>query len=93
MQLTRLAQKLSENSIRKLLKLKRQHRKVKALKRTLAATLTKAARLAKRIATIEVGGQAKPRGRRLSAAARRRISRAQKRRWAARKGGKAAAAA
>ena len=90
MRMQRLADSLSEDAIRNLLKLKRQGRKVAGLKKALTGLLKKATKVAKQIAQIEGKGVPRPK-RRISAAGRRRIAQAQKRRWAAsKKKGKAA---
>ncbi len=92
MRLAKLAEKLSEDSIRELLKLKRRSQKVGKLKKELAGFLKKAARVAWQIAKLEGKVASRPR-RRLSAAGRKKISLAQKKRWAATKGKKKAATA
>ena len=92
MQLSKLADKLSEASILSLLKLKRQNQKVGKLKKELAGFLKKAASVAGQIAKIEGKTASRPR-RKLSAAGRRKISLAQKKRWAATKGKKKTATA
>ena len=89
MRMQRLADSLSEDAIRNLLKLKRQGRKVAGLKKALTGLLRKAERVAKQIAKIEGKGAPRPK-RKLSAAGRKRIAQAQKRRWAKAKKGKAA---
>lgn len=86
MRLTTLAEKLSEASIRNLLVLKRRAFKVKGLKRQHDRLMQQAKHLERQISALmnrEVSmGRARPK-RRISAGARRRISIAQKKRWAA----------
>ena len=85
MRLAALAQKLSENSIRSLLRMKRQAQKVKGLKAQYQKLHRKLAAIDRRIQKMSTGATSlsRPKAtRRLSAAGRRRIVLAQKRRWA-----------
>ncbi len=88
MKLAALAQRLSESSIRSLLKMKRQGRKLKALKTQYQGLRRKLASLDRKIQKLSTGATSlsRPKARRrLSAAGRRRIVLAQKRRWAQKK--------
>ena len=86
MRLAILAQKLSENSIRALLKMKRRAQKVQGLKTQYQRLRRKLTSLDRKIQKMSTGATTLDRGtpkhRRLSPAGRRRIVLAQKRRWA-----------
>ncbi|GEM_PF-6987664 len=92
MRLMNLAERLSENSIRALLRMKRQGRRLKILKTQYGRLRRKLATLDRRIQKLSTGAtslSAAPKAKRgrLSAAGRRRIILAQKRRWAGKKKG------
>ena len=84
MRLTQLAESLSESAIRQLLKLKKGSARMKALQKQRAKLMKQLAALDRKLG--KAAGKAigiTPKRRRLSAAGRRRIILAQKRRWAA----------
>ena len=86
MRLAALAQKLSEDSIRALLRMKRQGRKVQVLKTQYQRLRRKLATLDRKIQKLSTGATSlsapKTKRRRLSASGRRLIVLAQRRRWA-----------
>lgn len=89
MRLTQLAQTLSEDAIRQLLKLKRSSARIQALQKQRGKLMRQLVALDRRLGKAAGKAIGMPTKRRLSPAGRRRIILAQKRRWAAARAKKA----